>query len=527
MNRKKINALMIIGILFLYVVSMYTAFSSATAVEGNNFTKVAYMVESYFYSAREDYKDSTPQDFVNNFVNDNTISEYPFALMIYDRKGNVAARSGTIITIVNDNTIEDEYETHYYNVEEYFTDDIKKQIVDFGRNCKSYTTGCKLTYKENGENIIPVDFTIGSADPSVDGDKKITLHLSDEKPNKTITAENQHCIDFKLYGVGEDKTDQKIFDRLNSDYALNDDTLSNIAHMGEHNQGGGGSLGDDSLYCHSVIKFSDDYYYAEVKMEHNIYHDTLKKYFIGTAISLSFTFILAGVMLIIAINKMITKNEKINSAKEAFTSAAAHELKTPIAVIQNQCECYMENIAPEKKLSYVESIYEESKRMNKLVLNLLRYNRVAMATNVKKEKVSLSGIVNDELEKYAPLIEARGIKLSTDISPDTIISANRELTALVVDNYLSNAIKHGDGKEITVVLNGSRFSVFNTGSKIEVQNKKDLWDVFYRSDESRARQDDSSTGLGLAISKQILLLHKYQYGYTNRPDGVEFYFYVN
>lgn len=527
MNRKKINALMIIGILFLYGVSMCTTFSSTTAVEGGNFTKVGSILEDYFFSAREDYEDSTPQDFVNNFVHDTTI-DYPYALMVYDRKGNVAARSGTMITIDNDNVTEDEdeYETHY-NVEEYFTDDIKKQIVDFSRNYHSFTTGYKLTYKENGENMIPVDFTIGSADLSVDGDEKITLHLSDEKANKVIAAEEPHYITFKLYGVGENKIDQKIYERLNDDYALDGATLGNIAHMGEFNQGGGGTLSDARLDLHEVIKFSDDYYYAELKMEHNIYYDTLKKHFIGTAVSLSFVFILAGAVLIIAINKMITKNEKINSAKEAFTGAAAHELKTPIAIIQNQCECYMENIAPEKKLSYVESIYEESKRMNKLVLSLLQYNRVAMATNVKKEKTSLTEIVNEEIKKYAPLINAKGIILSTDITPNVIITANREMIGLVIDNYLSNAIKHGDGKEIAITLNGSGFFVFNTGSRIEVQNKKDLWDVFYRSDASRTRKGGTSTGLGLAISKQILLLHKYQYGYSNKPNGVEFYFSIH
>lgn len=526
MNRKKLNTMLIIGIVFLYAVSMYTTFSSTTAVSGGNFTKVADMVQDYFFSAREDYEKCTPQDFVSIFVRDNNFDAYPFTLMVYDRNGDVVARSGTIISNTENDGNDNLRET-IYNVEEYFTDDIKKQVIDFNKNIHSYAAGYKLTYKEDGDNIIPVDFTIGSADPPVDGNETITLHLSDEKPDETLVGKDPDYLFFKIYGVGEDKVDQRIYDRLNSDYALDADTLGNIATMGEHNGGGGGYTGDESSEYHAVMKFSDDYYYAVLKIEHNIYYDTLKDYFGGTAVSLSFVFTLAGIILIVTNNKILTKNERINSAKEAFTNAAAHELKTPIAVIQNQCECYMENIAPEKKLSYVESIYEESKRMNKLVLNLLQYNRVAMATNIKKEKTSLAEIINEELEKYTPLIEAKGIKLSTNISSDIIITANKELIALAVDNYLSNAIKHGDGKEISVMLIGSRFSVFNTGSKIEIENKNDLWDVFYRSDTSRTRQDSSSTGLGLAISKQILLLHKYRYGYLNKPNGVEFYFYIN
>lgn len=525
MNRKKINALLIIGILVLYAVSMYTAFSSATSVEGSQFIMVSDMMEDYIYSSLEGNENRTPQQFVNTFVRNNNIADYPFSLMVYDRNGDVAARSGTIISLTENDGNNNLTET-IYNVEEYFTDDIKQQIIDFSRNNLSFITGYEMTFKDNGDDIIPVDFTVGSADPSVDGDGKLTLHLSDETPNKTSVGKEPDYLYFELYGIGEDRADQRIYDKLNSDYALDTETLNYIATMGEFEESGGGSSGSESSDCHQVIKFKDDYYYARLRVEHNIYHDTIKNYFSGTAVSLSFIFILAGVILIVTINKMITKNEKINSAKEAFTSAAAHELKTPIAVIQNQCECYMENIAPEKKLSYVESIYEESKRMNKLVLGLLQYNRVAMATNVKKSKTSLSEIINEELEKYAPLIEAKGIKLSTDINPDVMITANKELIALVIDNYLSNAIKYGDGSEISVILNNTRFSVFNTGEKIEAENKKDLWEVFYRSDESRTRQNDSSTGLGLAISKQILQLHKYQYGYINKPNGVEFYFYI-
>lgn len=526
MNRKKANIMLIISVLFMYAVSMYTAFSSATSVEGGNFTRTANMLENYFYASGDGNENSSPQDFVNRFIRNSDIADYPFTLVVYDRSGNVAARSGTIIsTYCEDNNGNINEKT--YNIEKYFTDEIKQQVTDFEKSIRSYIIGYKLTYKENGGNIIPVDFTIGSADLTVDGNKKITLHLSDEKSDQTIIGTNPDYIYFDMYGVGEDKADQRIYDRFNTDCQLDNETLKYIADMGEDNQSGGGSLSNENLECSQVIKCSDDYYYAVLKVKHNIYHDTLKYYFSGTAVSLSLIFILAGGILIAAINKMITKNERINTAKETFASAAAHELKTPIAVIQNQCECYMESIAPEKNSSYVESIYEESKRMNKLVMSLLQYNRVAMATNVKKEKISLSETVKTEIEKYMPLIEAKGIRLSADIRPDITITANKELIALVADNYLSNAIKYGDGNEIYVNLDNCRLSVFNTGIRIETQNKKDLWEIFFRNDMSRTRQDDSSTGLGLAISKQILLLHKYRYGYINKPNGVEFYFSFN
>lgn len=526
MNRKKINILLIISIIFLYAVSMYTSFSSAESNEGNDFQMTSGMLREYFYSLQKDSENFTAQDFVNMFMRNTYLKEYPFTLIIYDRNGNIAAQSGTIISVYNEDKNGNINETTY-NIEKYFTDEIKQQVIDFEKDNRSYTVGYELTYKENGDSIIPVDFTIGSADLAVDESKKITLHLSDETPDKTIIGKDPDYIYFDMYGVGEDKADQKIFDRLNNDCVLDSATLDYISDMDEENQSGGGSSGSDSLEDRNVIKCKDDYYYAVLNVEHNLKYDAFKNHFTGSAVPLTIIFIISCSILLIILNKMITKRQRINTAKEAFTSAAAHELKTPIAVIQNQCECYMENIAPEKKLSYVQSIYEESKRMNRLVMNLLQYSRVAMATNVKKEKISLSEVVKNEIDKYAPMTEAKGIRLSAYIPPDISITANRDLIALVIDNYLSNAIKYGDGNEISVALDNSGLSVFNTGSKIENRSKKELWDVFYKNDESHTRQDDSSTGLGLAISKQILLLHKYRYGYINKPNGVEFYFSFN
>ena len=235
--------------------------------------------------------------------------------------------------------------------------------------------------------------------------------------------------------------------------------------------------------------------------------------------------LIANITLVIYFKKA----RKLEDSKIAFTSAAAHELKTPLAVIENQCECILENIAPEKNNDYVKSIYSESLRMNKLVATLLQYNRLASAESIKKEKCDLTEIVKAEIEKYAPLMESKDIQLETSIAQsEIVISCNKDLIALVIDNYLSNAVKHtAEGKKITVTLSGNvndfTLSVFNEGKNIKPELVKNLWDIFYRDDEAR-NSEDHSTGMGLAICKQILEHHKYKYGFTNKPNGVEFYF---
>lgn len=230
--------------------------------------------------------------------------------------------------------------------------------------------------------------------------------------------------------------------------------------------------------------------------------------------------LIANVSLIVYFKKA----KKLEESKIAFTSAAAHELKTPLAVIENQCECIMENVAPEKNEEYVKSIYSESLRMNKLVATLLQYNRLVSADSITKEKCNLAEIVNTEIEKYKPLIEDKNIQLKTNVMNSVLINCNRDLIALVIDNYLSNAIKHtNDGKNIEVTLSADTFTVFNEGKNIKPELAKNLWDIFYRDDEAR-NSEDNSTGMGLAICKQILEHHKYEYGFMNKSNGVEFYF---
>jgi signal transduction histidine kinase len=122
-----------------------------------------------------------------------------------------------------------------------------------------------------------------------------------------------------------------------------------------------------------------------------------------------------------------------------------------------------------------------------------------------------------------PLINEKGIVFSNQIQDDVTINANADLIALVIDNFLSNAVKHTkEGNHIEVLLsNDGKLVVFNEGMQIIDGDK--LWDVFYRDDKVR-NSKDNSTGMGLAICKQILTLHKYKFGIENKPNGVAFYF---
>ena len=98
--------------------------------------------------------------------------------------------------------------------------------------------------------------------------------------------------------------------------------------------------------------------------------------------------IIAVAILLLALNigkAFYRKKKKVEESKRAFISAAAHELKTPIAVIQNQSELILEGINPEKTNEYVSSMHEEAKRMAELVNAIQQYDRLDDKAGITKE----------------------------------------------------------------------------------------------------------------------------------------------
>lgn len=519
MSRRRINAFLLLGLFVLYSFFIGYEFKALKVLQDDAFQTVSDDASTILYEAVEKYlsgeygvshKTSSLQDMVDNFcVYENSLN-YPFSIKIYDEDANVVARSGSVII----------YGNKCYNIEDKLTEKIKKQIydVEFGLGNALITE-----IKFSGDEL--VEFTYGMSEFT----GLTSVKISDKKPDKVIdnasfdvsyfiyNPATEHSLNKKYY----DELDKEQYDKNYIDENLNFDISSdNDAFCSSCFNGPDNTTSDIAFTCNG------EKYYMAFSTKHNSNYDVFHSYqFRADVIFVSLAFGVTTLIMLIAINLILKKNQRMNEAKQAFTSAAAHELKTPIAVIQNQCECVMENVAPEKNEEYIASIYDESLRMNKLVMDLLQYNRLAMSSNIEKQRVNLSDIVIAEVQKYTTLAEDRGIEIKSSINDGITVNANADLIALVIDNYLSNAIKHTkDNYPITVVLKNKRLSVINFGSRIDLESKDDLWDVFYRTDKARTNDNDNSTGMGLAISKQILQLHRFKFGFDNLSNGVEFYF---
>ncbi|MCD8218450.1 MAG: HAMP domain-containing histidine kinase [Clostridiales bacterium] len=219
------------------------------------------------------------------------------------------------------------------------------------------------------------------------------------------------------------------------------------------------------------------------------------------------------------------KQEKIRQMRNTFLCAIAHEMKTPAAVIKNSVECLEAGLQPEKQEHYHGMIAEEAEHMNEMLNRMLIYTQVSDSVyELKKEECSLGEMAHQLCQRYEDMIKSRQISLIWEEKEGGTVCCDAALMEMVLDNFISNAVKycvHNGIIRVTVSARG--ISVFNEGEEISGEEIEHIWEPLYRSDEARSAEDDS-LGMGLAISEAILKMHRADYGVKNEPGGPEFWF---
>lgn len=208
-----------------------------------------------------------------------------------------------------------------------------------------------------------------------------------------------------------------------------------------------------------------------------------------------------------------------------FARAAAHELKTPLAVLRAHAEALREDIAPEKRDQYLDVVLSESDRMSALVGSLLELARTEANGVAKKEPVDLAALVREVFAPLALPLEQKHLQLQLELE-EVSLSGDRARLEEAVENLASNALRHADsGGTVQVSLeklgHRARLTVYNAGPNIPSEDLSRLWEPFYRADPSRSR-DSGGTGLGLAIVWKTVEAHGGRCWAENRPGGVAF-----
>ena len=225
-------------------------------------------------------------------------------------------------------------------------------------------------------------------------------------------------------------------------------------------------------------------------------------------------------------NEMLETLENASKRERQFSSDVSHELRTPISVIMAESEYgakYTDSVEDAKESFDV--IERQSKRMTSMINQILELSRLDSRLEITKEELLLSDKIKHTLEDYKILFDNKNIKLSVTIEEDISIYANEALIMRMIDNLLSNALKYAE-TEVTVCLakrNRIILEVADDGIGISDEEKKRIWNRFYKVDKSRTTTEDNSSGLGLSITKKIVKLHDGKIAILdNKPKGTRF-----
>ena len=225
----------------------------------------------------------------------------------------------------------------------------------------------------------------------------------------------------------------------------------------------------------------------------------------------------------ISYNKMLERLSDAFEIQRQFTANAAHELRTPLALMQVQLDLYHSNGHPDNDADTVQMIKmvtEQNDRLNKMVKTLLDMSE--LQTVGRDDEIILDALVDEVLEDLEPLAEGKNIRLIGKCKDITMVGSDILIYRLVY-NLVENAIKYNhSGGQVTVTADRKEkhvyLSVEDTGAGIPEELKERVFEPFFRVDKSRSREL-GGVGLGLALVREIVRVHDGSIVVKSNPSG--------
>lgn len=213
-----------------------------------------------------------------------------------------------------------------------------------------------------------------------------------------------------------------------------------------------------------------------------------------------------------SLNRMAESLDKSETRRREFIANVSHELKTPMTSISGYVDGILDGvIPPEKEKKYLETVSAETKRLSRLVAQMLELSRMEAEEDepIKKTAFDLCETARQVLIAQERKITDKNLEVSVELDEPAEVLGDADSIYRVVFNLVENAVKYSDEGtplEIRITKQGGRalFEVSDIGRPIPPEEKELIFERFHKTDRSRASE---GLGLGLYLVKRILARH--------------------
>lgn len=207
-------------------------------------------------------------------------------------------------------------------------------------------------------------------------------------------------------------------------------------------------------------------------------------------------------------NRMIKELGGIETLRTDFIANVSHELKTPLAVIQNYSTLLQQpELSEENRLDYARTVSGAARRLTDLITNILKLNKLENQQIYPSKTVfDLGEQLCECLLSFESAWEEKSLEIKTEIEDGVAVESDRELLSLVWNNLFSNAVKFTEpggtvGLKLCTDGDHAVVEVSDTGCGISPESTEHIFEKFYQGDSSHATQGN---GLGLALVKRVV-----------------------
>lgn len=227
-----------------------------------------------------------------------------------------------------------------------------------------------------------------------------------------------------------------------------------------------------------------------------------------------------------SLKKEIGHTNKLEAQRSVFFAAAAHELKTPLSIVDGQLSGMLDGVSGyENHDTYLRKSLENVRRMEQTVKNIITVSRLQAGSEALEEPVNVDEVITELMNIYGDLFDQKNIVVDVNVESNLVLLINHELMKDCIGALLSNACNYSPaGADVNVsgLKRGTmiEISVENTGVTIDEEHLQHLYEAFFRMDKSR-NSNTGGSGLGLYLVKLVTENYGGSCKIENTENGVK------